>query len=475
MTDSSDIATRRVRDIMTANPVTVAADSTVAAAAAIVRERRISCVLVTEHGALTGIVTTSDLVARVLAEHRDADTPVREVMTANPETIDVDALAHDALLALAARGVGHFPVLHDGRLVGIVTRSNLLAQQSASAGTMVLGIARAATVDEIAAVVSRVPQLLMQLVGSGVAPETIGRLITDVTDACTRRLISFAESQLGPAPVPWLWLACGSQGRREQTGVSDQDNCLIIHPTMRPEHDAWFASFARQVSDGLNACGFVYCPGDMMATNARWRQPLPVWEQYFEQWIRQPDPMAQMLASVMFDLRPIQGDESLFAGLQARTLAMARNNSIFVAHMVANASTHSPPLNFLGRLATIRSGEHEGRIDLKHAGVVPITDLARIYALRAELLPVNTRERLLDARDAAAISASGGGDLIDAYDLIARIRLEHQAAQIRRQEKPDNFMAPAELSDLERGHLRDAFVVVRTMQAALGQGRGLRS
>ncbi|MEM1346437.1 MAG: putative nucleotidyltransferase substrate binding domain-containing protein, partial [Pseudomonadota bacterium] len=69
------------------------------------------------------------------------------------------------------------------------------------------------------------------------------------------------------------------------------------------------------------------------------------------------------------------------------------------------------------------------------------------------------------------VSETGGRDLLDAYDLIAEARLDHQAAQVRRGQKPDNFLAPATLSDLERNHLKDAFVVVRTMQAALGQGR----
>ncbi len=38
--------------------------------------------------------------------------------------------------------------------------------------------------------------------------------------------------------------------------------------------------------------------------------------------------------------------------------------------------------------------------------------------------------------------------------------------------KPDNYLVPGDLSDLERSHLRDAFVVVRTMQSAVAQGRG---
>src|SRR5690606_24646852 len=122
--------------------------------------------------------------------------------------------------------------------------------------------------------------------------------------------------------------------------------------------------------------------------------------------------------------------------------------------------------------STVRSGRFRHHIDMKHNGVIPVTDLARVYALKGALTPVNTRARLGAAGEAGIISHSGMRDLIEAYDLIAFLRLENQARQIRANDKPNNYLAPSELSDFERNHLRDAFVVVRTMQAALGQERG---
>ncbi len=224
------------------------------------------------------------------------------------------------------------------------------------------------------------------------------------------------------------------------------------------------------MSEGLNACGFVFCPGDMMATNPRWRQPRRVWREYFRRWIAQPDTEAQMLASVMFDLRPISGTQELFGDLHRQTLRAARANSIFTAHMISNSLKHTPPLGLFRGLALIRSGEHKNTLDLKHSGVVPVTDLARVYALKGALEPVGTRARLEAAGKAGVISASGASELLDAYDLIAETRLRHQAAQIRKGKAPDNFMAPGDLSDLERNHLRDAFMVIKTMQSAVGHG-----
>lgn len=458
----------RVSDLMVSDPVTCAPDQSVTQVARIMRDRVISSVLVMDGTRLVGIATVHDLSNKVLAEGLNGTVPVAQIMTPDPITISPDALGLDALVTLAGRKINHLPVAQGGRIVGMLGRTDLFRQQATTASHMVADIVRADSADEMARVMRRVPDLLAHLVSAGTRHSAITRRITDLTDAITRRLLTLAEEKLGAPPVPYLWLACGSQGRQEQTGVSDQDNCLILDDAMQPEHDAYFAALAQFVSDGLNTCGFFYCPGDMMATAARWRQPRRVWRSYFAKWIAEPDPQAQMLASVMFDLRPIAGTYALFEELQDEVLAKARANSIFVAHMVSNSLKHTPPLSLFRGFAMIRSGEHKNTVDLKLSGVIPVVDLARVYALRGALAPVNTRERLEAAREAGVISTSGAHDLLDAYDLIAMTRLRHQAEQIRRGDAPDNFLPPGALSELERSHLRDAFMVIKTMQSALG-------
>lgn len=468
-----DLTTQKIADLMARDPVTCTPDTPAAEAARMMRKARVSSLGVTgPDGRLVGIVTTRDLTNRLLAEGRDPATPVGEVMTPDPVALPPTALGSDILHLMLERGIGHLPVTEAGRIVGMVTQTDLTRFQAVSSAVLIRDLARAGTVAEMAVVTRRIPQLLVQLVGAGHSHEVVTRLITDIADAVTRRLLSLAEAELGAAPVAWLWLACGSQGRQEQTGVSDQDNCLMIDDAVTEADMEYFRALATYVSDGLDACGYVYCPGEMMATSPRWCQPVRVWRDYFRGWIARPDPEAQMLASVMFDLRPIGGAVRLFDDLQEETLAAASKNSIFVAHMIANSLKHTPPLGLIRGIATIRSGEHRNHVDLKLNGVVPVADLARIYALQGRLPAVNTRARLLAAAEAGVISASGGRDLTEAYDLIAQTRLDHQAARVRAGARPDNFLAPADLSDFERSHLRDAFVVVRTMQSAIGHGRG---
>ncbi|MCY4335159.1 MAG: DUF294 nucleotidyltransferase-like domain-containing protein [Litoreibacter sp.] len=469
---ANPFASLRVEQLMTRNPYACGPSETIREAGAAMAALRISSVCVVEDGAFCGIVTLRDLNREVVAGGRSPLAPIETIMTRAPLTLGPHALVTDVLHMMVERRIGHVPIVKGETLVGIVTQTDLTRAQAMSSAEIVRHASRASTAKDIKKATTEIPQLLLQLVESGERHDVVTRLITDIADTATRRLLKLGEEALGPAPVGYLWLACGSQGRQEQTGVSDQDNCIILSDEATEADRIYFAELAKFVSDGLDQCGYFYCPGDMMATNPRWCQPLAKWREYFTGWIAKPDPMAQMLASVMFDLRPIGGDTALFDGLQEDVLEAASKNSIFVAHMVANSLKHHPPLGLLRGLATFRSGEHRNTLDLKHNGVVPIVDLARIYALSSQLRPANTRARLEAAIEAGITSRSGGADLLDAYDLIAETRLKLQARQVRQGAQPSNFLNPSDLSDFERSHLRDAFVVVKTMQSAVGSGKG---
>ncbi len=459
----------RLSDMVTRAPVTITADSTVQDAALCMRENRVSSVLISSDGnALDGIFTDRDLRNRVVAEGLPYDTKLAEVMTPDPMRIESDKYAFDALLVMSRHNIRHLPVVTKGQLAGCISTTNLVQTQTTSAIYLVGDIHKQENAEGLAGVLAKIPDLVQHLADAGATAHNIGHIVSALTDAATVRLLQLAEDKLGPAPVPYAWAAAGSQGRHEQTAQSDQDNCLIMDDTYdQAAHGAYFKDLARFVNDGLNTCGYVYCPGEMMAMTDKWRQPLKTWKSYFNGWIDQPEPKALMLSCIFFDLRFIHGKESLFTELQDLILEKTKKNNIFQAYMAGNAMTHQPPIGFFRNFVLIRGGEHDHTLDLKHTGVVPITDLARVYALAAGIRAVNTQDRLSQAAEAKVITATSAMDLRDALEFISLTRLRHQARQISGGKKADNFMVPDELSSFERTHLKDAFGVVKTMQAAM--------
>lgn len=469
----------RVRDLITASstasPLTIEADRPARDAAVLMRDRSVSCLAVTADGELKGLVTDADLLDRVLIGRTAAEAPVDLVMTPAPPGMAPDAIAYEAVLAMRRSGTPFLPVIEEGRLVGLLSEADLDRRQDSGFGFFAASIRGERAPAAMAKVVAQIPQLLAMLVATDIPAHDVGLTVSSIADITAHRLLQLAEEQLGPPPVPYVWLSSGSQARQEQTGVSDQDNCMILdNGYVEDRHGAYFRELARFVCSGLHACGYDYCPGEMMAMTPKWRQPLSRWIDYFSAWIAEPEPTAQMLSSVMFDLRPIRGETRLFDQLQDVTSEAARSGTLFIAHMAGNALSHAPPLNFFNRFVLSRGGEYDNRLDLKMHGTVPIIDLARVYALQAGVRSANTRDRLIAAREARVISDSGMHDLIDALAMIASVRLDHQARQIRAGERPDNFVSPKELTRIERHHLRDAFRIVQKMQSTLAHALQIR-
>jgi len=463
------LMTVRMGDLLNRPLVQGEPDISIEQAARIMSEARVSSLVLTNDDRLLGMVTDRDLRNRCLAAGVSPQEPVRRIMTERLHTVRADTLGFEALITMSRLNVHHLPVLDEHGVRGVVSTSDLVRVQSANAVYLVGDIHKAASVETLASISGRLTELQIQLVHSGATASQIGQAITAVTDAITIRLLELAEAELGAPPVPYCWMAGGSQARREQSSYSDQDNALLIADHLKPEDDAYFKALARRVNDGLDACGYIYCPGEVMASNDKWRQPLKIWTKYFNTWIKRPEPMALMLSSVFFDLRPIHDPEGLFGELAERIHTMSKKESIYIAYMAANALKHRPPLGFFRKFVLIRGGEHDQTFDIKHRGIVPVVDLARVYALSAGLDEINTIERLKAAGAARALSSDGAANLVDAHEFIGTLRMRHQAEQLKRGEMADNFLSPEELSPLERGHLKDAFALINTMQDSLGQ------
>ncbi len=314
------------------------------------------------------------------------------------------------------------------------------------------------------------PQVLVQMIQNGVPARDAAHTLSLRGQDITQRLLVLAEAQFGKPPIPYAFIVAGSMGRYEQSAHSDQDNAMILADTFVPQlHDGYFQQVAKFVSDGLAACGYVYCPGNIMATNPQWRQPLKVWREQFRHWIETPEPLALLNATIFFDLRGVFGDESLWHSLRDDLLARTKTHALFQLLLADNAQSFRPPLNFLGGLSAQRNASGEKVIDLKKHGVVPVIDMARVYALAQGLPQVNTSERLAALAASGVMNAVDARDLAEALEFISGLRLQHQARQIQQGIVPDNMLLLANLSLLERSHLQAACGVVASLQEAMFQ------
>ena len=464
-----------VGDLMNTNVLQVAPDATIQEAALLMSERRVSSVVIMEQERLVGIVTDRDIRSRAVATGLDLQLPVSHIMTVGPKTISPDKTLFDATLFMAQKGIHHLPVVrgfkHDSGeepgLVGIVTASDLMLARRDDPVYLVQHLGKRKSVAELQSTTRMLPELLVQWVNADIRAEQAAYLLTTISDAVTRRLIDLYIQDAGPAPVPFTWLGFGSQGRAEQMLGGDQDNALLIADELQPEEEYWFKGLAHFVCDGLNACGYVYCPGDVMATTAEWRQTLKVWKRTVDGWCNSPTPAAVMRVSIFFDIRAIYGSQPLMDALQAHMLDKTSRNSIFLASLAENVLENTPPLGIFRRFVVEHNGEHADELDLKKRGLLPIVDLVRIHALAEKVTAVNTLERLEKLAECKALSINDSRNLRDAMRVIMQTRMRAQAQELVAAQTPNNYVNPNDLSKMVRKQLRDSFAIVADAQQAI--------
>ncbi|WP_298889507.1 DUF294 nucleotidyltransferase-like domain-containing protein [uncultured Serinicoccus sp.] len=454
-----------VRDLLRVDPVSVAPSATVAEGARVMTEAGVSSLLVMDGAALLGIVTDRDLRRRVLAAGVAPDRPVQEVMTPDPVTLPAQALALEAMLEMTGRNIHHLPVVEDGRVLGLVTTTDLVRLERSNPVYVVADVQRQADVAGVVEQAARIPAVVGQLVREDASAADVGRVVAALTDALTRRLVVLAESALGPAPGRYAWAALGSAAREEQGLGGDQDHALVLADDADPS-DPWWAALAERVTEGLEACGLPRCDGDVMATNPRWRLRVGGWRVQFGRWSDEPAPDAVLQAAIFYDMRAVHGDADLVEGLRAEVVPLGGRSDLLLAHLTAQAARMRPPIGFFRGFVLEDAGEHRDTLDLKR-GIAAIVQLARVHALRARSTALGTGARLTAARDAGLIAAEAATDLTDALELLSYLRLRHQAAQVAAGEAPDNHLDPRRLGSLDRRHLRDAFAIVRAAQHGL--------
>jgi CBS domain-containing protein len=349
--------------------------------------------------------------------------------------------------------------------VGVVTHTDLLRQQSRSPLLLPRQLEGAHSTEEFCAYANQVEAVAGALLQGGARVRDIGRMVAVAHDALIKRLVHDAEDVLGKPPCPYAWMVMGSEGRFEQTLRTDQDNALVYADNAPQWAEVYFRDLAECVVSQLVRCGFPRCPGDIMATNQKWRQPLHVWKNYFEGWILRPDEEALMRAAIFFDYRRVCGELDVEAELRP-IVENSKGQRIFLARLARAALRQSPPLGFFRNFVLERDGNSRDLIDLKQRGTALIVDLARVYALEAGSLETNTLSRLRSAAAKSSLSQSGAEELSAAFELINLFRLQHQYRQIQQGEEVNNHVPISRLSKLEQRELKDALRAVGDAQRA---------
>ncbi len=471
-TSASD-HTRRVdpvRDVLTCTPNTTIRD-----AASMMGERNVGSILIVDEQRIpVGIVTDSDLRTKVVAQGRDVSGLISHIMSSPVLTIDDQATLSSLIATVMRKHLHHFAVTEDGTpttpVVGIVSEHDILKTQGSHPTVILSEMGRAKTKQRLRELRDQAEELLQQYLEDEVGMGFLSNMISEINDTLIRRAIHLSLADLADGgqqpPVPFCWMALGSEGREEQLLRTDQDNAILY---ANPGDDGgaaerFFLDLGERVVEVLVEAGFKRCPGEVMASNPKWNQSLDGWKRYFSEWIREPENIAVMHSNIFFDFRPVYGDQVLAAELKHHIFEQVDANRLFLAFLARNAVQNPPPLSFFRNVVVERSGEHRDAFDIKARAMTPLADAARVLVYDYGInIYGSTAERWQAIAETNDNLARLAGEAAMAYEILMRIR----AIEGLSRGSSGRYVHIKELNKLERQTLRNTFSVVKDVQLML--------
>ena len=461
--------TTPVGEIAARNVMTAPETISIRKAAEIMSERRYSSlVIVDEQGVPAGIVTDRDLRDKVVSKGRTGNEKVSDIMSVSLIKTEARDYCFEALLKMIRYNIHHLLVVDQGKLMGIVTNHDLMMLQGTSPISLVREIESQQTIDGLVPAARKTNEIVGLLLKEGARASNITRIISEINDRLVKKIIEIAEKEFGSPPLPYCWMVFGSEGRKEQTFRTDQDNAIVYEDPLTEKEDAeartYFSVFSAFIRDSLIKCGFPRCPANYMASNPEWCQPVKIWKKYFSSWVYTPTPDAVMKSLIFFDFRPLYGDFRLADSLRDFLSSFLDGQMIFLGYMANMVIKNTPPVGFFKSLIVEKSGEHKDELNLKVKGIAPIVDIVRLFSLEKGIKETSTLERLSELRERHTIVREYADELEHAFEFIMLLRIQNQFEQIEADRIPDNFINPKKLSNLEKKTMKESFTLISKLQ-----------
>lgn len=461
--------TSQVGDIAIREVVSVNEETTIQEAAQVMTQNKVSSLVISDKNDFpTGVITDRDLREKVVAKGRSIKERVKNIMSLPLIRVDATDYAFEAVLKMIKYNIHHVLVVRDGVLRGVITNHDLMLLQGTSPLSFAKDIENQHTLDGLAPLATKLNKIISLLLKEGAKASNITKIISELNDRLVKKVLEIAEKKFGTPPVSYCWIAYGSEGRKEQTFKTDQDNAIIYSDPKTPaEEEAakkYFAEFAVYVRDGLINSGFPPCEANYMASNPQWCQPISIWKKYFLNWIQHPNPEALLRSVIFFDFRGLYGNLSLAGELREYLIRNLKDQNLFFARIASLILKNRPPLGFFRSFTVNKEGEHKDQLNLKMSGIGPVVDLVRLFALESGIHETSSIERLHAMRDSHPIAIELGDEIEQAFEFINLLRIHHQLDQMERKVPLDNFINPSNLSNLEKKSLKESFQLILKIQ-----------
>lgn len=463
-------------DVQTAEysktPITCFKNNSIQEAATIMSIQKVGSIVITEQDKPIGIITDKDLRMKIATGKVAITEKVASIMSSPVITFPENISVAEAQIAMIKNRITHLCITEDGspnsKLVGLLSEHDIVVLNGKNPSVLIKEIKRAKSVETLIHVRQKASEILKAYIEQNIPIYFVSKIMAEINDALTIKAIDLSIEELKQQPpVKFSWLALGSQGRKEQLLITDQDNALVFENVAEADYDktkTYFLKLAEKVTDKLNKIGYEMCPADMMASNPSWCLSVDEWKAQFDSWITKPTEQTIMMCTIFFDYTRIYGSQTLVSQITESIYESIESYEIFLNFLGRNALQSPPPVGFFRQFIVENNGENKDQFDLKSRALMPLIDGARLLVLSHQIAGENnTIERF----EALIAKEPQNKDLyfacIDSFKIILRYRTKQG---IKHQDS-GRFVAINNLTKGERLKLKACFNPIKDLQELL--------
>ena len=423
-------------------------------------------IVVDDHTKPQGIVGTNNILRSVLIDGVAPDGQVRLIMDNRFATIDTNSFFFDALHLMVKHKTDRLIAIDKERAVGIVTGLDMLRFRGREVLSLLRNLETASSAAELNMLRGEIEKVLKALISDGALASQACRIVSELNDKMVRRVLQLTEERQGLVPCPYAWLGMGSEGRKEQTLLTDQDNALLFMDLSSKETREYFNAFSATVVNGLAECGLPLCKGNIMATNQKYFGDMDEWKKRTAYWvttaIRQESNLSDLY--VFLDFRTTYGDQKLEGELKSHISGLIQENTYFLKTLAQSIVDIPIPLGFFKNFIVEKSGKYRNRLNLKNYGLVPLVTCIKLLAWSKAIFEVNTLERIKALTQKGVLSSDISEFLEQAFETFLTLRIRNNLNDLEQGKEPSNYLDPAVLSTRQKQLLKEAFLAVSQLQ-----------
>ncbi|MEZ7505508.1 DUF294 nucleotidyltransferase-like domain-containing protein [Flavobacterium sp. Arc2] len=449
-------------------PLITTANSMVSEVAQLMAEMRLNSAVICDANMPIGIVTDTDMSSKIATGRFPITVSVDKIMSSPVITVLENVSLAEAQLLMLKNNVTHLCVTADGtnksNVKGVVSEHDLIVAQASNPGVLIKEIKRTHTPKELKQIRVRLTDLIQTSIYKNIPLTHISNITSEINFALLKRAIEISILEMGSPPARFAWLSIGSQGRKEQLLLTDQDSILVFEDVATEKYREvkdYFLELGRKTTLTLEEIGYELCPNGHMASNMMWCKSLTDWIKQYDNWMNTPGESSNNLSSIFFDYELVFGESKIEDAISNVVFKNASNNTLFFDFLGNDALRKNSPLSFFKKFILEETGPNKDKFDIKTRALMPLIDGARLFILSQGIKGINntyTRFKQLAINDPKYSEIYL--NCAEAFLTLSKIR----TVEGLKNEDSGQFINLEELSKIDKEKLKNALAPMRELE-----------